>query len=467
MQVACAKSVLIGGSVLLSFRVANHRSLREEQELLLLPAYDKTVPATPIAAIYGANASGKSNLLDALHSMRAAVLDSFSHWDPLGGVPRDPFALAPSGRDAETRFGVDLSLDGSKYVYGFAVTDERVTEEWLYHYPRGRRRVLFEREMDDFRFGDSLRGPKNLIEEVTRPNSLFLSAAAHHQLDQLIPIYSWFGRQLSFIYPSDRALRRNRTIDLLQRPETAQRIVKLLKAADLGIADVRVRPREPRAENDHGHDIILSILDNADPGKTLELGQFLYETKLSSGRSVAPQESSNRISDLFAGLKRRGQPEIVMVRDTAQGQVALGLEHESSGTRTWFDFLGMIVDALDNGFVLAVDELDATLHPLLAREFVRLFQSPETNPRGAQLIFTTHDAALLARHRGEEILRRDEVWFTEKNQAGESQLYPLTDFKPRAGLNWERRYLGGSMGAVPFLDEEEFVAAVSEGEATQ
>jgi hypothetical protein len=157
---------------------------------------------------------------------------------------------------------------------------------------------------------------------------------------------------------------------------------------------------------------------------------------------------------------------VALMRETPEGPMPLPIGKESHGTQTWFDFLGLIVDALDGGRVLVVDELDTSLHPLLSREFVRLFQNPETNLRGAQLVFTTHDASLLARHKGEEILRRDEVWFTEKTTSGETRLFPLTDFNPRAGLNWERRYLGGSIGAVPFLERENFTMALGADRAT-
>jgi uncharacterized protein len=449
--------------VLLSFRVANHRSFRAEQELLLLPAYDKHRAAVPVAAVYGANASGKSNVLDALRMMRTAVLDSFSQWGPLGGVPRDPFALARAADGEESRFGVDLLLDGQKYVYGFALNDERVTEEWLYHYPRGRRRVLFERGNDEFRYGDSLRGPKNIIEDVTRTNSLFLSAAAHHRLEQVLPIYSWFSRQLRIAEAGNRSLGRRRTLELLRQSSTAPRVMRLLRAADLGIDEVQVRESHSQGNDETAVDseteALSVVADATGVGKTHQAALIATE--------MTDQPSAGRISGLFSGLHRRGRAEIAMVRQRPEGPVSLSIDQESNGTRTWFDFLGLIIDVLDNGWVIAVDELDASLHPLLVRVFVRLFQNPETNPKGAQLIFTTHDTSLLARHDGMDTLRRDEIWFTEKDSKGETQLYPLTDFKPRSGLNWERRYLGGSMGAVPFLDESDFAAAVAETSAAR
>jgi AAA15 family ATPase/GTPase len=417
--------------VLLSFRVANFRSFRDEQELLLLPAYDKSRPALTVAAIYGANASGKSNLLEAIGYMRRAVVESFSLWSPEGGVPQDPFAFAADAREEDSRFGVDLLLDGEKYVYGFALDDTRVTEEWLYHHPHGRRRLLFEREGKNFRFGDTLRGPKATIEEVTRSNSLFLSAAAQHGLEQIHPVYTWFNQALR---PSGQASQRHRTLDILQSDDPRRsRMLTLLRAADLGVIDVRIDQDAVDREEKR----LAELLGKPDP----ETGVNLREIVLAL-------------------------PGVVnLIHETSEGPVPLSMSKESKGTRTWFGLLGILTDVLDGGQTLLIDELDASIHPLLAYQFVRLFQSQEANPHGAQLIFTTHDTSLLARHKGAEILRRDEVWFTEKTRTSETRLYPLTDFKPRQGLNWERRYLGGSVGAVPFLEQEDFASALDEPRA--
>lgn len=135
------------------------------------------------------------------------------------------------------------------------------------------------------------------------------------------------------------------------------------------------------------------------------------------------------------------------------------LGEESDGTRSWLRLLPTVLDVLDEGAVLAVDEIDTSLHPLLTAQLVRLFQDPETNPGNAQLIFTTHDTSLLGTMIG-DVLARDQIWFVQKNAAGATEIYPLTDFKPRKDQNIERRYLGGSYGAVPVLDEEDFVNAV-------
>jgi uncharacterized protein len=136
------------------------------------------------------------------------------------------------------------------------------------------------------------------------------------------------------------------------------------------------------------------------------------------------------------------------------------LGDESAGTLSWLELLPVVLDALDEGVVVAVDEIDTSLHPLLTAQLVELFQDPETNSKNAQLIFTTHDTSLLGTMIGDKVLDRDQIWFVQKNSAGATELYPLTDFKPRQDQNLERRYLGGSYGAVPVLDHQDFVNAV-------
>jgi AAA15 family ATPase/GTPase len=125
------------------------------------------------------------------------------------------------------------------------------------------------------------------------------------------------------------------------------------------------------------------------------------------------------------------------------------------------EYAAPVLNTLERGGLLVVDEVDSSLHPLLTAHLIKMFQEPSTNPHGAQLLLTTHDASLLGRRGGEDILKRDQVWFVEKNEYGESALFPLSDFKPRQEENRERRYLGGSYGAVPFLSDERFEAAVA------
>lgn len=402
--------------MLIEFRVENHRSIRDEQGLTLeagpvdgdttrLRAVDGR-QLLPAAALYGANASGKSNVLAALRFMRDAVANSHSFWQLDGGVPREPFAWGRMRREMSL-FQTQFLIDDVRYEYGFVVDDVRIREEWLKAWPHGRPQVWFERDSPGrpMKFGEHLRGENRAVELLTRENALFLSAAAQLNHEQLAPIFRWFQGMHSVGVRS-----RNPSI-LVEKPvrwfagdasptfgeggKGAERIAgfrDLLRAADIGIID-------------------LEVTDGND------------------------------------GRGRR-----VLVRHQARTEDAwLPLEEESHGTQRLFSLAPLVFHALAEGAVLLVDELEAGLHPLLALEIVRAFHDPKRNPKGAQLIFTTHDTNLLGSLVGEPALRRDQVWLTEKDDDGGTRFYPMTDYKPRKMENLERGYLQGRYGAIPFL----------------
>ncbi|MBB5955684.1 hypothetical protein FHS29_002265 [Saccharothrix tamanrassetensis] len=432
--------------MLRSFRLSNHRSFRDEQELSLIPAYARDPQAVPVVAIYGANASGKSNLLDGLSFMAEAVRDSFGKWSPTGGIPRRPFRLDRSS-DRPSAFVAELVEGGVRYVYGFEVDDERVRSEWLYSYPEKRKRVVFEREVDEMKFGTTVgdaRAKLEVLEGMLRPNSLFLSLAGQASLTLPAAVHRWFTEKLVFrltgLGPDEMAMKQVVMGDASRR----RRFADLVKAADLGVSALVVSYSHPlpaaveakSAQNiDIDWDIIEEALDDVveDPGERRHLLSALRRALDADGR---------------IGLRHGG------------GEV-FGLNDESAGTRAWLGLLPVALAVLENGGALVVDEIDASLHPQLTARLVALFRDPDANPAAAQLVFTTHDASLLSPALGEQVLERDEIWFVQKDQDGVSELYPLTDFHPRKeGENLERRYLGGSYGAVPNLMSEDFVVAV-------
>ncbi|MGH8906067.1 MAG: AAA family ATPase [Egibacteraceae bacterium] len=383
--------------MLRSFRLGNHRSFRDEQELLLMPAYDNERGVVPVAAVYGANASGKSNLLDGLRFMATLV----GRWGPREprpglGIARAAFRLSPSSLSEPSVFVVELVLDGVRHTYGFTVDDERVREEWLYSHPRGRRRVLFRREGRQIDFGSTVtqRGKAEVVESLLTEETLFLSLSARVELEQFWPVFGWFRSSLLLPALSSQAARgiSRRAADFIMRSAADRAAyLELARAADLGITDIDVEElpenRRPRL-----------LLSHGPGGEAFRLGE------------------------------------------------------ESDGTQLWLGLLPLLLTCLAEGGTIVIDEIDTSLHPLPVRKLVKLFRTPETNPGHAQLIFTTHDAFLLSPVSGETGLDRDQVWFVEKQPDGASALYPLTDFKPRNEHNVARRYLGGSYGAVPFLD---------------
>ncbi|MFF3338517.1 ATP/GTP-binding protein [Streptomyces flavidovirens] len=419
--------------MLLRFRVANHRSIRDECELSLItaetadgPARDtglrhegRPVAAVPVLGVFGANASGKTNLLSALRDMRAAVRTSFADWAKEPEVPRQPFKLDPAAADETSLFEVELTLGRTpvRYRYGFELSRERVEAEWLHAYPDGEREIWFDREADrpddeggEFVFeGDGFRGQRDLLVGATRPNALFLSTGATLNDQQLSALHRWFLDNLWMVTPgADIAARTTWTQELLTDPKTKanyrERIVELLALADLGVTGIDLDPVS---------------------------GAIRLQHRTPEGEDAALDF----------------------------------LTEESFGTHAWFAFLGPMLTVLDKGATLLVDELDSSLHPTLAAEVVRLFQDPRSNPRNAQLIFTTHDATLLGSAVLDRPLGRDQVWIAAKSKSGETEFYPVLAAHPAEDEDLERGYLRGRYGGVPRVTAGEVARALSWQEA--
>ncbi|MFD3456753.1 ATP/GTP-binding protein [Streptomyces sp. NPDC058691] len=438
--------------MLLNYRVANYRSLKDTQEFDLRPVYRKNEHALRVAAIYGANASGKSNILRSLRFMHDVILEQEQSWKNSDGAPRDAFLLDESSQDVPSSFAVDVMAEGVRYSYGFSVDGSKVTEEWLYGYPKGSKRKLFEREGQEYSIGPSVAAPRvTLLQELVPDNGLFLSAAARAKLEEFRPVYDWFRSSIWFASDDrqNELMRRRNTQELLGSVETAERVQELIRAADLGIREARLPEVEfvfEEVPQDRG---------GPPPGGfQVRPGKGGAATIIYSGDR--PNLTERQISRLMRGRD-------IMFEHVGQRSADLSFEEESRGTKAWFDMIGFVLQALRNGWTLVIDELDTSLHPLLIAHLVRLFQHSSSNPKGAQIIFTTHDVSLLGRQGGEELLHRDEIWFVEKSDVGESTLFSLTDFKPRDGMNWEKRYLGGALGAVPYVNASLLADAVTGG----
>ena len=410
--------------MLLRFGVSNHLSIRDAQELSLSASSLRDredglidFPATPngsllpAAVIYGANASGKSNLINAIRTMRNMVLRSHKGLEPDGGVPRQPFRLDEESGRSPSRFDIDFLLNGARHHYGFEASDARFESEWLYAFPKSRRQMLFEREGDEFHFGRALKGQNSVTAHLTSPNSLFVSAAAWSGHNQLLEVFRYF-RALRIV--SGIAFR-GETVSkrLARRKELDRRVISFLGEIDTGVIDYR------RKES--------GLVEEREVAALLKKYGKKYGFEL-------PEDKRADIE-----LAHRG-------RDDAP--FYLEMERESAGTRRLLVALDLAFSALDAGAPLFIDELDASLHTQAGEALLKLFQSKETNPKGAQIIATTHDTNLLA----PSVLRRDEVWFTRKEADGATRLYPLTDIRTRRSDNIERGYLQGRYGATPFDD---------------
>lgn len=421
--------------MLIELRVANHRSVRDEQALTMeagrvgdprdsrpRQVAGHAKPLLPVAALYGANASGKSNVVSAAAFLRDAVVDSHRKWEPDGGIPREPFAWGAHSAEPSL-FEVTFLLEGVRYQYGFVATDEEFIEEWLYAWPQGRKQVWYERDRDSYRFGEHLRGENRVVEDVTRPNALFLSAAAQHRHEQLTSVYSWFQ---TFRVEGVGGRRRGGRLEL--PPD--RWIAHVLSRGGNGI-----QPSLSAGDSDQDAESLLALLRAADVG--------IVEMKV---------EDDDK-EDATSPVRRHRRPRILLRHKSSNSNAWLPFDEESQGTQTLLRMAPVVIDALLRGGVLIIDELEASLHPLLALHLIRQFNDPAKNPNNAQLVFTTHDTNLLGTTLGEPALRRDQIWLTEKDDEGATKLYPLTDYKPRKAENLERGYLQGRYGAIPFLGE--------------
>jgi predicted ATPase len=412
--------------MLLEFRVRNYRSIRDEQALNLIASGDKALATTHLAptglkyaphalrtiVVYGPNASGKSNLLHALNYMRAVVAESATVIQPGQTYNVQPFKLDAATAHQPTAFEITFLLSGVRHQYAFALTPQRIVSESLLVYRSSKPTQLFSRQHNDgedydYEFSTYLTGPRRLWQESTRPNALFLSMAAQLNSEQLSPVFNWIARNITFL-PAGATVLPDFTTALLATEQGRASIREFLAAADISIADVQAVPRK---------------------------GMQAQWVMSASGLQTSQEEREFMMP--------------VFEHSTPKGSAQFELHDESEGTQRLYGLIAPVLDCLREGRVLVVDELDSSLHTLLVRRLITMFQTPGLNPNGAQLIFSTHDTSLL----DHTLFRRDQIWFTEKDADQATRLYPLTDFSPRKQEAWERGYLAGRYGAVPFFSD--------------
>ena len=424
--------------MLIQFSVANYRSFRDEVTFSMLasslkakhPELNKKnlfaahggVKLLTSAAIYGANASGKSNLIGAIHFMAGFVRNSHKSSDPTGGIDVEPFRLSTQTEDEPSSFEIVFVTEGKRYRYGFEVTNDRVEAEWLYVAPKVRESRLFERDDDGIKLGDKFKGEGRDLVERTRPNALFLSVVAQFDGEIAQEVLSWFrslgiATSLTHLNLGMRAF----TESMLNDEESAQAIGSLIKRLDLGIDDFQIEKRVSSPE---------PLPEEVPEELRTALEPFL--------KLVGEQEQTT-VRTIHRKVNDEGRP--------VEPELFYLDRHESEGTKKLFSLSGPLIDTLISGDVLIIDELDARLHPLLTREIVRLFHDPDQNRNDAQLVFVTQDTNLL----DNLLLRRDQIWFVEKDRQGASYLYSLAEFRVRNDATYEKDYIHGRYGAIPFL----------------
>jgi len=426
--------------MLIEFKTANFRSIREEQTFnLVANNADKELSACVIdrelpglsgvrflkgAAIYGANASGKSNVMEAINFLARFVRRSATKIQPGDPTGAEPFKLDRESLQKPSEFEITFAVDGGRYVFGFSVTPKRVIEEYLVAYPKGVPQRWYHRTYNatkktyEWAKSSTTFKQDKSLQDKTRENSLFLSVGPQFNHKQLTGVFNWFKENLRFIHLSaDAMLHPGFTAELVAKSSHHDRILNLLRSADIGVTDARIKEIE----------ITLEELKKSVPPAVL--AEIEAEGKLKSTKSVE-----------------------INLTHKAEGiePVALDFEdEESAGTRRFFSLIGPWTDILDNGYTVFVDEIETSLHPILVKELLKLLFCGKNNPKGAQVVFTTHNPVLL----DTSVLRRDQIWFTEKTPAGATHLYPLTDYKPRKDEALAKGYLAGRYGAIPYIPE--------------
>lgn len=413
--------------MLLEFRVRNFRSIRDEQVLSMVASKDpklaethlmatgvKTLPhVVRSAVIYGPNASGKSTLLRAMDYMRAVVAESATVIQLGQTYNVQPFRLETEWAEQPTRFEISFMLNEVRHQYGFTMTTQRIMDEWLLVYRAPKPQQWFSRSYDaktqstEYEFSTHLSGPRKLWQETTRPNALFLSTAAQLNSELLGPVFRWLVEQPVFFGAGASPLP-DFTTALLQTDAGKLAVRDFLASADISISEVESVPHKG----------------------------FHQQIHFGPEGTQVTREEKEMLLPRF-------------VHKTERGTASFELHEESEGTQRLYALAAPVLDVLQRGRLLIVDELDSSLHTLLVRRLVRLFHQPEHNPKGAQLLFTTHDTSLLDR----TLFRRDQIWFTEKDRDQATRVYPLSDFSPRETEAWERGYLIGRYGAVPIFDD--------------
>lgn len=424
--------------MLIEFSVENYKSIKDEQTLSLVKNsanempdnyFDPNAPATPqllkTAVIYGANATGKSNLLKALHSMSNIIKSSFNKKLD-DKINLEPFLFDPNSRTEPTTFQITMIiklpvgdqniLQPVRIEYGFSADQKQVYEEWLSLYPNGREQAWFHRLYNDdtqsYEWKDSnfFKGQKETWKKNTRSDQLFLATSVHLNSEQLKPIYNVLTTRM-FVFFNNTLNENSSKMICNSNKSVKQLTIALLQQADIGVEDIIFKKR-----------ILNDGIINELPEK--------YRTRIK-------KEMEEDLDTYFIHLDRFGYSTEIKLKD------------ESDGTQKLFAFASLIFWVLSEGETLIIDEFNNSLHPDLIRFLVKMFNSP-TNTENAQLIFTTHETSVLRK----DLLRRDQIWFCEKNKDKSTHLYPLTDFSPhKEREDIEESYLYGRYGGKPTIQD--------------
>ncbi len=426
-----------------SISVKNFRSIKEVVTLDCSKSNRKKndlcnyvpIASTELAftsVIYGANASGKSNLLKAFKAMEYLVLNSDS-FDPDENIgPYEPFLLSKSHEKLPVIIELDFFIEHIRYTYSLEFGERTIETETLLFFPLGKEAVLFNRKKGkEIQFGEYFKGEKKAIEKLTLPNQLFLSKAAKNNAESILPVFNFFKNRIK-VYPflnqyKESSLERFYAKRLADEPESsfARKLNALICALDTGINAISAKETDWNS---------VRFPDNL-PDKILKEIQEDYKYEIKT------------VHDLFTENNEKS------------GSIDFNIDEESTGTRSLLSIGGIIIDALEKGLVLVIDEFEKNLHPIITSYLVKLFNQKLFNPNNAQLIFATHDATQL----NEELFNRDQIWFTQKNEFGVTELIRCSDIKGlRLKAPLDKWYLTGRLGGTAIINDTHFIMAIQE-----
>ena len=409
--------------MIVQFSVENFMSIKEKVIFSMLASSDKEIPENLIlgkkenylksAVMYGANASGKSNLIKAMNTVVIMIRNS-NNMQPGLKLPIVPFKFDKEYVKKPSSFELIMIINNIKYVYGFVADENRIYEEYLYYYPNGKETELFERtQVNKYHYTSNENVLKDIVSK-NMENKFLLATATTWNYEKTKPVYEFItnGIEILFDYNTIKPL----SFSLYKNDnngELKEFSLNILNEAEMNISGYNVTDVE--------------ITDEQLSAIPLELRGFF-----------------NKKTRSFHITTRHN----ITTEDGKEEDIDLDFEEESLGTQNMFILNPILLYVLKKGKVLIIDELDRSLHPFLVEYIVKIFNSEKYNKNGAQLIFNTHDTNLL----NLSLFRRDQIWFTEKDyKKGATDLYPLDDFPVRKTENVEKGYLNGRYGAIPFI----------------
>ncbi|QLG10999.1 ATP-binding protein [Deinococcus sp. D7000] len=422
--------------MLIQFSIKNYRSIREPVTLDFIASKiksrDPRIDESNVidfgkrkvlksVGIYGANASGKSNVLKALKFVQYMITSSATKLQIGDPINVEPFMLDDDSRHLPSLFELIFVIDDTRYRYGFEANEKEILEEWLYWTPKSHERRLFHRIAGDVSLGDDF-GEAKALKRFVRSNALFISSSAQFNTEISTRVIEYF-RRMYFLHGTENVTR-GLSVVFIERGIMYEEIKRFLNSFDVGIEDIEL-------------------------GEKPELSGIQKMALRDKGAEEFWSDNQRKVITFHN--RRNSLGDVV-------GIEKFDLEkNESHGTQKIFALAGLVTATLFTGGVLVIDEVDAQLHPLITRSLIRMFNSSKANQNGAQIIFATHDTNLL----DSKILRRDQIWFAEKNRVDSTELYSLADYddkgkKIRSDASFERNYISGRYGGIPYLESFEF-----------